>query len=101
MSSKINGISPGQIDSSVSRTNTRDRDAQAPGRQSTVSEDATTVELTAGAVRLGELDQVLKALPEVDAERVEAIKSAISRGEYEIDTAKIADAILKFDKEIG
>ena len=58
-----------------------------------------TVELTSGAQLLERLEKTLAALPDIDAARVEAVKSAIASGDYRIDAEKIADALLRFDRE--
>ena len=60
-----------------------------------------TVELTSGAKLLERLEKTLAAMPEIDAGRVEAVKSAIASGDYQIDAEKIADALLRTDRELG
>ncbi len=101
MSSKINGITPGQIDTKISRAKVSDGQSGNGPLKGAVLDDTTRVSLTDGARRLGELDQALKALPDVDLAKVEAVKTAISNGEYEVDTAELADALLRFDKDLG
>ncbi|MEQ8207864.1 MAG: flagellar biosynthesis anti-sigma factor FlgM [Woeseia sp.] len=70
---------------------------QAP--DSKVSSD--TVELTSGAKLLERLDKTLSSLPDIDASRVEAVKTAIANGDYEIDAGKIADALIRSEREFG
>ncbi len=60
-----------------------------------------TVDLTSGARLLERLEKSLAALPEADPARVEAVKTAIASGDYQIDAGKIADALLRFDREFG
>lgn len=60
-----------------------------------------TVDLTSGARLLQRLEKTLAALPEADPARVEAVKTAIASGDYKIDAGKIADALLRFDREFG
>ncbi|MCB1845715.1 MAG: flagellar biosynthesis anti-sigma factor FlgM [Halioglobus sp.] len=60
-----------------------------------------TVALTSGAKLLERLEKTLTSLPEIDASRVEAVKQAIANGDYEIDANKIADALIRSDREFG
>jgi negative regulator of flagellin synthesis FlgM len=60
-----------------------------------------TVELTSGARLLQRLDKTLAEVPEIDSSRVEAVKTAIASGEYQIDAQKIADAILRSDQTLN
>lgn len=99
MSSKINGFGPGQVGNGVPKVNTE----KTSGSNSTAQPDAalgspTTVSLTSDARALGRLDQALRDIPEIDAGKVESIKTAITNGEYEVDTAKLAEALIKFDQ---
>lgn len=60
-----------------------------------------TVELTSGAQLLERLDKSLASLPDIDQGRVDAVKTAIANGDYTIDAEKIADALIRFDREFG
>ena len=60
-----------------------------------------TVELTSGAKLLERLEKSLATLPDIDADRVEAVKTAIANGDYTIDAEKIADALIRLDREFG
>ena len=60
-----------------------------------------TVELTSGAKLLERLEKSLDSIPEIDQSRVDAVKQAIASGDYEVDADKIADALLRFDREFG
>lgn len=60
-----------------------------------------TVELTSGAKLLERLEKSLATLPEIDAGRVDAVKTAIANGDYTIDAEKIADALIRIDREFG
>lgn len=54
-----------------------------------------TVKLSSEAVLLHQIRQRLAATPDVRAERVQALKEAIARGEYRVSAEAIADAILR------
>ena len=60
-----------------------------------------TVELTSSAQLLERLERTLASLPEIDRARVDAVKSAIADGEYEIDAGRIADALLLSERRPG
>ena len=64
----------------------------------TSSED--TVNLTNRAQLLERLEKTLASLPEIDNARVEAVKAQIENGEYQIDSEKIAEALLRADQEL-
>ena len=66
--------------------------------QSTSTED--TVELTSRAKLLERLDKSLASIPDVDASRVAEVRQQIENGEYQIDADKIAEAMLRFDREL-
>ncbi len=59
-----------------------------------------TVELTSGGKLLEKLEKTLTSLPDVDRARVDAVKSQIENGEYQIDADRIAAAMLRLDQEI-
>lgn len=70
-----------------------------PSAASTPKSD--TVELTSGAKLLERLEKTLASLPDADPARVEAVKTAIASGDYQVDAGRIADALLRFDREFG
>lgn len=98
MSSKINGFGPGQVGNGVPKVNTeKTAGDKTPQLDATLGE-TTTVSLTNDALALGRLDQALKAIPDIDAVKVDSIKTAIANGEYQVDTAQLAEALIKFDQ---
>ncbi len=60
-----------------------------------------TVNLTSDAKLLARLDKTLESLPVVNAERVAEVTNAIERGDYEIDSDAIADAMIRLDRSLG
>ena len=71
-------------------------DPSAPSASSTDS-----VSLTDTAARLQKLENTISALPVVDSQRVEDIRSAIANGEYQIDAESIADKMMSYDAEFN
>ncbi len=60
-----------------------------------------TVALTSSAKLLERLDKTLAELSAVDTTRIEAVRNAIENGDYKVDAEKIAEAMLRFDRELG
>lgn len=60
-----------------------------------------TVELTSSAKLLERLEKSLAGMPDLDPSRVEAVRTAIQQGDYQIDAERIAEAILRSDQELG
>ncbi len=52
----------------------------------------------AGELPLEQMQQALRALPEVDMEKVQAIKLALQRGEIPLDVAQLAHSILAYHR---
>lgn len=60
-----------------------------------------TVELTSSAKLLERLDKTLAELSAVDTRRIDAVRSAIESGDYVVDAEKIAEAMMRIDRELG
>jgi negative regulator of flagellin synthesis FlgM len=79
--------------------------APVSGKAGSTSPDAIarddTVELTSSAKLLERLEKTLASLPEIDRARVDAVKTAIENGEYQIDADKIAAALLRSEGRPG
>ena len=65
------------------------------------SSPGETVNLTRSALLMSRLEQVVQSLPPTDAARVRAIKDAIESGTYEVDAEKVADKMLRFERELA
>jgi negative regulator of flagellin synthesis FlgM len=61
------------------------------------SDDAAVVELS-GAALLAELEEQIKNLPEVNEARVDAVKQALTKGEYQPDAEVIARKYSEIEK---
>lgn len=57
-----------------------------------------TVALTGRAQLLERLEKSLEPLSPVDSARVAEIRSAIENGEYTLDSAAVAEAMLRFER---
>jgi len=56
------------------------------------------VSLSEESLQVRELQQQLDQIPEVDAEKVQAIKQAIAQGDYPVDAKKIAANLMNLEK---
>lgn len=56
-----------------------------------------SVSLSNAAKNLAQLESELKGLPEVDMQRVDAIRSMLSDGSYKIDLEKLAQKMLDLE----
>ena len=94
--------------SSATSTTTRsklDNLEQSPsGKNQTGDSDSSatsdTVQLSTTALSLQKLEEQVGQLPDVDADRVSAIKAAIEEGSYTVDAEKLAENILSFEEEL-
>ncbi len=78
--------------------------AQKPGKQETtpgVSENPQSinksdkVQISGKAKEMEELKQIIHQMPEIRADKVEALKKAIQEGNYQVDSLQIAGKILE------
>lgn len=83
-----NGDKPVKLDTSV--TSDKDTSAAMPS-------PADSVSLSNAAKNLAQLESELKGLPEVDMQRVEAIRSMLADGSYKIDLEKLAQKMLDLE----
>jgi len=57
-----------------------------------------TVTLTRSAEEMLKLEENLAKIPDIDNNRVSAIKASIASGAYQINTAKIVDSLINIEK---
>ncbi len=108
MSNRIDPMNHGTLGkiagktSGTASTSRVDSDPAAAGKKAADKPaSGDTVELTSSAKLLERLEKTVASHPGVDVSRVEAVKTAIINGDYEIDVEKIADALLRTDQEFG
>ena len=106
MSNRINPVDQGmlgKIGNKISQTNGEKKVGAEKTGADTASVPAISgdkVELTQNAQLLQRLDKTLGELSAVDSRRIDAVREAIQNGDYEVDAEKIADAMLRFDREL-
>lgn len=104
MTDRIAGLGPRPTDTGATRRadTARTQDAAKSGAASSAGATAADdkVELTPSALLLARLEDRIRDLPEVDAERVRSIKEAIAAGEYRVDAERVAAKLAKADREL-
>jgi negative regulator of flagellin synthesis FlgM len=96
--SKITGFdnrpAPVGADKAVGRA----RDAAAAPAEKTAA--GSPVRITDQARQLAALEQAMQSAPIVDETRVAAIRQAIEDGSYEVSPERIADKLLRMDRDL-
>lgn len=100
VTTKITGYqnTPVQVgtDKSVSRT----RDGAANSAEA-AGKPANPVQITDQARALATLEQTVNALPVVNEAKVARIRQAIEDGSYQVVPERIADKLLRMDRDLG
>lgn len=103
MTSPINPINRSNTEalnnSNSSRTGSKESSETASDSSRPPAED--TVSLSEQSLQVRDLQQQLETLPEVDAEKVEAIKQEIAKGNYPLDPEKIAQNLVNLEKALS
>lgn len=60
-----------------------------------------SVNLTDTAEQLRRIEASLADLPEVDNDKVAAIRQSIENGSYQVDAARVADSLLQFESALN
>lgn len=79
--------------SASEKSRTDSRDGASPAGQN------DSVTLTAAAMEMLKLEASLSQIPDIDSQRVNAIKTAIADGQYQIDTDKIVSKLLQTERD--
>jgi len=106
MTEKINGQGVRPSETANARRSeaakaARDARSEAPAADKSATAASDTVNITRSGLLMGKLEEVVQRTPVVDAERVAAIKGEIEAGTYEVDDQRVADKMLKFERDLG
>jgi negative regulator of flagellin synthesis FlgM len=71
--------------------------SQAEGAAAATSPTGDQVTLTNSARSLQKIEEAVAKTPVVNADKVAAVKQAISSGTYSIDAGRVADKMLKYE----
>lgn len=103
MTSPINNINRTTAESLAS-SSAKTRAKSGTNEQASASgrvEPQDKVSLSEGSLQVRELQQQLESIPEVDAEKVAAIKQEIAKGNYPLDPERIAENLLNLEKALN
>lgn len=97
MTNDINGI--GNINNlpttTTQKNTTENQQAEESIRQDAArTEQSDSVEVSSQSQKISDLIDKINELPEIDQQRVDAVKSSIEDGNYQVDANKIAQKIL-------
>jgi negative regulator of flagellin synthesis FlgM len=99
---KINDLTQPQTQRSGAGRGTEEASASTSGKGKAVTPTsaADTVNLSDTAQKLNELQERLSAVPVVDGQRVEAIRTAVENGSYQIDPMRVAEKLMKYEEQL-
>jgi negative regulator of flagellin synthesis FlgM len=95
--SNINGLNGAPLRSGGGKTSGA-RAAQKPASgEAAASSSPVAADSLKGSERLRALEASVAKTPEVNVERVNALKQAIADGSYQVNTAKLADKLVEME----
>lgn len=99
----IDNIRSGQTLSTTTRSSVRNDNSTTSSadsaKKSSVAQDS--VSLSSQGKAVGEMHTQMASQPSFDQAKVAAIKEAIANGSYTVNPEKLADNMMKFEKELG
>jgi negative regulator of flagellin synthesis FlgM len=101
VTSKITGYSNRPVQVGTDKSVSRPRDAATSAPETAGSGAASPVRITDQARQLAALEQAVHAAPIVNEARVAEVRSAIEDGRYEVHPERIADKLLRQDRDLG
>jgi negative regulator of flagellin synthesis FlgM len=100
VTTKITGYPNPTVQVGTDKSVSRVRDGAANAAE-VAGKPANPVQITDQARTLAALEQAVNSLPVVNEAKVAAIRSAIADGSYEVVPERIADKLLRMDRELG
>ncbi|MDW6001575.1 flagellar biosynthesis anti-sigma factor FlgM [Vibrio mangrovi] len=100
----IDNVRSGQSLANTSRSSTRAEHKASSSEKTnhtSSSDKKDAVSLSSQSKAMGEMQSKLASSPAFDSAKVQAIKEAIANGSYRVDAEKLADNMIKFEKELG
>lgn len=102
MTNKIDGPGPGVQPPAPGRpdnTSQANRAEAARTDRKPRPQDSARVEVTDQALRMKRLEDKIMSMPAVDEARVDAVRERLASGEYAPDRNKIADKLIRYEKD--
>jgi negative regulator of flagellin synthesis FlgM len=100
VTTKITGYQNPAVQVGTDKTVSRARDGVANTAEM-AGKPSNPVQITDQARQLAALEQTVNSLPVVNEAKVAAIRSAIEDGSYQVVPERIADKLLRMDRELG
>jgi negative regulator of flagellin synthesis FlgM len=105
MTEKINGQGFRPADAAGTRRAEAHKAARSESSARSAHENAgassgDTVNITRSGLLMSRLEEIVHNAPAADAARVAAFKDAIASGKYEVDNQKVADKLLRFERNL-
>jgi negative regulator of flagellin synthesis FlgM len=104
MTEKINGQGFRPADAAGTRRSEAVKPAGGQAGQRTEAADKAAagdvVSITQSGLLMSKLEELVQSTPVVDGERVAQLKDAIASGTYEIDDRRLAERLLKFERDV-
>ena len=94
----INKSTTTALNNSASKTKDKPSSEEV-AQPSSSTED--TVSISQETVHIRELQSQLSSVSEIDMDKVESIKQEISRGNYPVDTDRIAENLINLEKALA
>ena len=88
---KLTGIFP---PIKTEKVQVKKSEGSAAARADTSAQPTDRVVLSAGSLDVQKVRGILEQTPEVRADRVQALKEEIARGEYQVDPYRLADKLM-------
>lgn len=106
MTEKINGQGFRPTDTASARRSDAAKAASSQGQSPAAGAEKSgaprdTVSITQSGLLMSKLEEIVQRTPVVDQDRVAAVKEALASGKYEIDNQRIADRMLRLERELG
>lgn len=105
MTQKINGQGYRPVDTAGTQRSEKSKAARqesASGAESSkgTPPSADTVNVSRSGLLMSRLQEVVHSSPAVDTKRVAAIKDAVSSGSYHVDDQRVADKLLRYERNL-
>jgi negative regulator of flagellin synthesis FlgM len=100
VTTKIDGLQNRHVQLGAEKKVSSTSDAAVTPAQAQVA-DASPVRITSQARQLAALEQALNEVPVVNEARIAAIRLAIEQGQYEVSPERIADKLVRMERELS
>ena len=101
MASKINGLETRPVRIAAGAAVAKAGAERAATQEKPPGAAAADVQITGVARGLAALEQKLRDAPAVDEARVAAVRQKLDDGSYQVDPQRVADKLLRMERELG